>query len=244
MGTDADWQKWGQTDPYYGVLTDERFRAGKIAANRSAFFATGEAEIEQMLARYTRHFGDLPAGAALDFGCGVGRLTFPLAERFGAAVGLDISPAMLAEAERNAQGYNAAFRLSDDALSAAPGLYAFVNTFIVLQHIPCERGMAIVERLLDKVMPGGGCQIHISVRRRLSPRSRLAYFVRHRVPGGQYVVNLVTRQPLGAPPMQMNEYSLADLLRMFDRMGFAEVVVTTEDHGDIQTARLMSRRTG
>ena len=30
MSTDEEWSKWGQKDPYYGVIVDEKYRAKNI----------------------------------------------------------------------------------------------------------------------------------------------------------------------------------------------------------------------
>jgi hypothetical protein len=30
MSTDKDWEKWGSRDPYFGVLSSEKFRRGKL----------------------------------------------------------------------------------------------------------------------------------------------------------------------------------------------------------------------
>ena len=62
------------------------------------FFATGEAEfahvsrVAETLGRPGRR------GRALDFGCGVGRLTRALGERFESAIGVDISAGMVEQA--------------------------------------------------------------------------------------------------------------------------------------------------
>ena len=31
MGTDKDWERWGATDPYFGVLSCDRFRKNRLA---------------------------------------------------------------------------------------------------------------------------------------------------------------------------------------------------------------------
>lgn len=30
MTSDADWKKWGATDPYFGVITHEKFRGKNL----------------------------------------------------------------------------------------------------------------------------------------------------------------------------------------------------------------------
>ncbi len=52
MGTDEDWERWGRTDPYFGVLTDERFRAGNLdTTTKAAFYDSGARDIEAVLRR-------------------------------------------------------------------------------------------------------------------------------------------------------------------------------------------------
>ena len=99
--TDKAWEQWGQQDPYYEVMTLDRFRGG---GNRAEFFHTGREDVNLALSRYERVFGSLRGGRALDYGCGVGRLTLALADHFPEVVGLDISDSMLREAGKNAAG--------------------------------------------------------------------------------------------------------------------------------------------
>jgi len=240
--SDSNWRLWGERDPYYAVLTDPRFRDGSIEHNRRTFFETGEVFIRHWLAQIEMHFGALPRGRALDFGCGVGRLTLPLTDHFESVVGLDISPAMLEEARRNSVGRRINYLLSDDALSRAEGQFDFVNSFIVLQHIPVKRGLKVLNRLLESVAPGGGCLIQFSIRRRHGWRHELLYRLRHRVPGGQALMNLLRGKAVDAPAMQMNEYSLDVVLRRFHECGFAKMLVRFEDHGETDTAMILARR--
>lgn len=243
--TDRAWKAWGEKDPYYGVLSDERFHVDRIEQSRDAFFKSGEEHIEQVLSDYERLFGTLPKSSALDFGCGVGRLTLPLARRFESVVGLDVSPAMLQEAGRNAALLavsNAAFLESDDLLSRAEGQFDFVNTFIVLQHIPVSRGLPILDKLIDKVRPGGGCMLHMSIRRPTTARKRLAYWIRFHVPFGGSVLNVLAGRPIGIPGMQMNEYPLSEVLESFHLAGMPDVWVNLSDHNGVLTASLTAMR--
>ncbi len=162
--SDSEWRRWGETEPYFGVLADPRFRMQGIGENREAFFELGRLTVEERLATAERHFGSFGRRRSLEFGCGVGRLGIPLAANFDEVLGLDISPAMLAEAQINADRMGAAnLRLapSDDVLSQAEGQYDFVLSCMVLQHIPARRGMRIIKRLLDQVGPGGVASLQL-----------------------------------------------------------------------------------
>ena len=79
------------------------------------------------------------AQRALDFGCGVGRLTRALGTRFGSALGVDISAGMVEQARR----LNEAFPACEFCVNAAPDLgqleaesFDFVYSSIALQHLP------------------------------------------------------------------------------------------------------------
>ena len=110
LNTDKAWQKWGRDDPYFGVLADPRFAAAQIAASREEFFATGDIFISGLLAKLEHHFGPVARGRALDHGCGVGRLSLPLAAAFRDVVALDVAPAMLDEARANVERAKGAMR--------------------------------------------------------------------------------------------------------------------------------------
>src|SRR5437588_92441 len=72
-----DWNTFGETEPYFAVLTHDRFLSEQMsAADREAFFAFGEADIAQIF-----DLIDIAPKSALDFGCGVGRLTRALVKR-------------------------------------------------------------------------------------------------------------------------------------------------------------------
>jgi SAM-dependent methyltransferase len=165
--TDAEWEKWGASDPYFGVLTHDRYRAsGMTAADHAEFFASGRDHVAAVLANCRRHFGEsFRPARVLDFGCGVGRLVVPFAETCDAVVGVDVSDSMLAEAKRNCARFgvtNATLLRADDALGAVDGRFELVHSTIVFQHIESERGLDILARLVDLVAPGGIAAIHVT----------------------------------------------------------------------------------
>jgi SAM-dependent methyltransferase len=160
MSTDLHWEAWGLKEPYYGVLTDERYRASAMDDEaREAFFESGRVHVASLLETCRDRL--LPGFAprrALDFGCGVGRVAIPLATQVDEVVGLDVSPSMLAEARRNCERYgtgNLRLHRSDDALSAIDGRFDLVHSTMVLQHIEVARGRLLFERLIDAIAPGG-----------------------------------------------------------------------------------------
>src|SRR5271156_1050153 len=99
------WERFGSQDPYFGVLTEERYHTGRLDETaRERFFTTGRQVVDKLLGEVAARTGaSFEARRALDFGCGVGRLSLALAHRCAHVCGVDISPSMLAEADRNAK---------------------------------------------------------------------------------------------------------------------------------------------
>src|SRR5690242_5501979 len=90
---ESEWNLLGEIDPLWAVLTypDAKFHGWE----EDAFFGTGQHLVSKVLE--TAHGLGLPRGwnRALDFGCGVGRLTRALSVHFRECVGVDISLSMI-----------------------------------------------------------------------------------------------------------------------------------------------------
>ena len=69
--------------------------SGSAPRDLESFYRSGTDEIAAVLQRADEYGIAVPRRRALDFGCGVGRLTLALAEQFDRCDGVDISPAML-----------------------------------------------------------------------------------------------------------------------------------------------------
>jgi len=165
--TDAEWQRWGELDPYFGVITHERFRRENLDdATLAEFFETGRRHVRHVLHTCRRQFDrNFKPQRALDFGCGVGRLLVGLAEQVPAVVGLDVSEAMLTEARHNCDrhGHSRVELLrSDDELSQAGGEFDLIHSVIVFQHIDPTRGRRIAGRLIDLLAPSGIAALHFT----------------------------------------------------------------------------------
>jgi trans-aconitate methyltransferase len=182
VGQARDWDDLALVDPFWAVLAADDKRGG--GWEPTEFFATGEADIEEMLAtaaqlgRPTRH------ERALDFGCGVGRLTRALARRFDEAVGIDVSERMLEHARRlNADAPNVTFASSDEP---PPEPFDLVVANLVLQHLPSKAlARAYIGRLIKATRPDGLLVFQLPTKlplaRRLQPRRRLYKPLRTRV---------------------------------------------------------------
>ena len=245
--SDRDWERFGQSDPYFAVLTDPEFHGKPVGDARARFFESGEDHIETVLSIIRERLdpGFTPQ-RALDFGCGVGRLLIPLAARCREVTGVDVSPSMLSEAKRNcvAAGVsNVSLVQGDDELSALKGPFEFIHTYIVLQHIPVVRGERLVRRLASMLVDGGISIFHVPYSTgRSSLRSRLLYWARHNAPGVNALINLSRRRAANTPLMQMNAYSITRLLDILSDEGCQEVHVRFSNHNGARGVMLFARK--
>lgn len=150
------WQTLGRDDPLWAVLSHADKRGGRWDAQE--FLATGQVEIDCQFAALAA--SGLPRGheLALDFGCGVGRLSRALASHFAQVIGVDVSASMVEAARRlNADVGNVEFRenASPRIERVADASVDFVFSHITLQHIPTALAAGYVEELLRVLAPGG-----------------------------------------------------------------------------------------
>ena len=150
------WEGQARSDPLWAILSEPDKRGGRW--DLDAFFAEGTAEISRVMERVLAVAPDLPCGLAVDFGCGVGRLSQPLATYFDRVVGVDISPTMIELAGRfdrtgGRVGYvenNAHdLRFLDDAVAD------LVYSNIVLQHVGADLARAYLAEFFRITRPGG-----------------------------------------------------------------------------------------
>jgi SAM-dependent methyltransferase len=231
MTTDQAWVSWGERDPYYAVITDPKFRQKALTDDaRREFFSSGQAHASWVLATARlRVRSDFAPQTALDFGCGVGRVAIPLAAELGSVVGVDVSPAMLQEAARNADLMgvsNARWIESDDRLSRVEGRFDLVHSCIVLQHIDIARGRELFRGLVERVAPGGVGAIQVTYAK-----------ARHAERYGQPPAEAPARRsPFirlfgGDPEMQMNAYPLGELAFLLQQAGILTFSAEFTDHG-------------
>ncbi len=245
--TDKQWEKFGQSEPYFGVLTDEKYLAANLTdENSRIFFESGCQHVEHILAQIGRQIdpGFSPE-MALDFGCGVGRVAIPLARVVKRVSAADVSGAMLKEAERNCKAAgltNIDFYKSDDQLSLLSDKYDLVHSYIVLQHIPVDRGEQIFNRLLHLLTDRGIGVIHLTYGNSRAVWTSIKMFAKRYVPfiGGLY--NLFQGRGFNEPQMQMNHYDLNRIFSMLQHAGVSDLFVEYTDHGGCLGATLYFRK--
>jgi SAM-dependent methyltransferase len=159
----ADWEHLGATDAHWAVLSDPAKRGGKWDVDE--FYGSGRSEIDYVMSYVDQLRPGLRRGAALDFGCGPGRLTYALGAHFESVVGVDISAAMLALAEQHAGPSNCEFVRNERADLSLFGdeRFDFVYSRIVLQHIPTQLAREYVREYVRVLKPDGLALFQIPV---------------------------------------------------------------------------------
>lgn len=153
----SQWERFAQTDPMWAILTVPGTRNN--AWDPQAFFETGRHQIHALL-EWIRQVSPLQGHArALDFGCGMGRLTQAIAANFEETTGVDISQKMVELARQHNQhgeprcryvaNQEPNLRLFEDAT------FDFVHSNITLQHIEPSISRAYLAEFCRVLKPGG-----------------------------------------------------------------------------------------
>ncbi|MBS0333294.1 MAG: class I SAM-dependent methyltransferase [Proteobacteria bacterium] len=233
--TDADWRALGQTNPYWAVLSHPDFLAENITPERvDAFYASGLPYIDGIAAGLEKATGARPSGRALDFGCGVGRLSEAMTRYADDVTGVDISPGMLELARARASRVTYL-----DHVPAGP--FDWINSFIVFQHIPPERGEAIIGDLAGKLADGGAVSLQVTAWRdknREWPKDEAATprgFLRRKVKGDRLL-----SLPVGH--IHMYDYDLSRVVRLLNLAGIDEMRLIHTNHDGHHGAIILGRK--
>ena len=187
-----NWNQLGSKDPLWAILTNPARKDCKW--DMDTFFETGEkwvASYFDILAE--RRLAPAHHERALDFGCGAGRLTRALGNRFDRVDGVDIAETMIGLArEHNAAYPPLHFHLNEAAdLSLFDSdTFDFVLCSVVLQHMNNDLKAGYIREFLRVLRSGGLAMFTIPS----IPKNTLRGVIR-RLPNG--VQNLYRRRVYG-----------------------------------------------
>ena len=220
--TDADWRLIGADQPYWGVLTSPNHRTEALTpATLDRFYQTGRDEVALHAHLIAQASGAPPAGGrAIDFGCGVGRLSEAMADIADEVTGVDVSPGMLEAARRRSGRVTYVHDIP-------VGPFDWINSAIVFQHIPPPRGLAILDRLLSGLAMGGAVSIQLPFAR------------------ADWRLEAQREQAAGEPPpgvMTMHDYDLNAVLRRLWERGVRRHVLSPTDHDGVYGFIIAGRR--
>lgn len=154
---EQNWEKFGQRDPLWSILAV----SGKENSNfwkKKEFFKTGESEIKKLVKQIKLYKKDQIFNKALDFGCGVGRLTQALAKYFNEVYGIDIASSMI----KLAQKYNTNkgkckyfVNKTNDLLLFQSNFFDFIYSHITLQHMENRYTKNYLKEFIRIIKPNG-----------------------------------------------------------------------------------------
>jgi 2-polyprenyl-3-methyl-5-hydroxy-6-metoxy-1,4-benzoquinol methylase len=160
-GIASAWTTMGEQEPHWPVLTHQRFKQINLPQNLDLFYNSGRDFIKRIFAALRRNGIDPNSVAhAVDYGCGVGRLTLALAEQVPFITGFDISSPHIALARARAQTQNITnvqFQVtcSVEHLRAILPPSDLLISIIVLQHNPPPIIAEVLRTLPASLKPSG-----------------------------------------------------------------------------------------
>ena len=212
------WDALAAEDPYWAVLSSPSNKHGKW--DKDVFFRTGTDEINALLQKVVS-LGMAPQyELALDYGCGVGRLSRALSLSFKGVLSVDISEAMLLEA----QSANKAFgniryhqnngesleNIGDESVD-------FIYSNIVLQHCPAKIQRLLIKEFCRVLRPGGTLIFQTPSHKNIRTLKGIAHLVL-----GNRILNLVRRIKNGkAGVMEMHTLRKTEVLRLLGEGGMS-----------------------
>ena len=146
-----NWEELARSIPMRSILWRQR------PWEAEEFFATGREQVDRSMTTLS-DLGIRPAGRALDFGCGIGRLTQALANQFDEVVGVDVAAPMIEQAKNyNRFGERCRYLVNatDDLRQFENASFDFVFSVIVLQHVGTALAMRYISEFVRVLRPGG-----------------------------------------------------------------------------------------
>ena len=218
-----DWTRLGTQDPLWAVYVAPGTRGGRW--DLEEFFALGRREVDGALAR----LGPLALAPgrrrAVDFGCGVGRLSQALALHVDEVIAVDIAPSMLAKArELDTSGGRVRFVLNEstDLGFVDSGSVDVVYSSLVLQHMAPELARGYLREFVRVLAPGGVAIFQVASRPTLSLKGLLFRYA------PWPLLRWAQRRLLGYPaPMRMTRMTRSDVENALS--GTAARLVAAED---------------
>jgi SAM-dependent methyltransferase len=154
------WHYLGETEPYWSVVTSEKFKQANIQQALDQFYDSGMYDATRLFRTLERNNIDyMTFNSCLEYGCGLGRVTRWLSEKFDIIYGYDISLPHLKSAESYLNGKHIKntllrhIKYIKDILSLPK--VDLVYSILVLQHNPPPLMSLIIREFIKSLNPGG-----------------------------------------------------------------------------------------
>lgn len=225
-----NWDTFGRENPMWAVLTST------AEWEPEAFFSSGVQEVKRLLAEVEDLYPQLLYGRALDFGCGIGRLSQALAQRFARVDGVDIAASMVDGARKhNRAGDRCSFHLNarSDLALFTDETFDFIYTNIVLQHMEPGYARRYIAEFLRVLKPGG--LLAFQLPSHMKPDGTVRGRIRQILPASLILRYRSTRDHIrrvpNAPRMEMYGIPREAVVHLLERGG-AKVVRVSLDEQD------------
>ncbi len=164
-----DWNLRARTVPKETTATFD-------AADWDGYWKSGERDLDLLLG-VAREAGPLGTELAVEVGCGLGRITRPLAERFQQVVGVDISKDMLRQARAYAGSTGIRYELVGEThrLPIAEGTADLVLAWTVFRHTPKSTFARYLEEARRVLRPQGCLVFEAQIRETSAPAEPAPY---------------------------------------------------------------------
>lgn len=163
--TTRDWTVLGRADPLWAVYVTPGTRHGQWDVDE--FFETGRAEVDDVLDTLAGSNITFGRSRALDFGCGVGRLSQALSRHFQSVAGIDVSAPMLETARslassRHADNIEFVLNQRPDLRRFEDSTFDLIYSSLVLQHLPKSLAAAYLREFVRVVRSDGAVIIQVA----------------------------------------------------------------------------------
>lgn len=221
-----DWEDMAALDPMWAVLSEPEHRYGRW--NVDEFFSTGTIEASKLRARLLALGFPDTFESALDFGCGLGRVTRALTVCCREVIGVDISEEMIDEARQFTPACQFIHNPYYDLRILPSDRFALVYSCRVLQHQRSSRLILNHVSELTRVVKAGGIAAFqipckIPYLHRIQPRRRTYELLR----GAGLPSRLLYR--IGLTPICMTSASVEGVTRAVEKAGGRVLSVDADD---------------
>jgi len=150
-----NWEKLATIDPYWSILVEDGTINNKWSVDK--FYDTGKVQISKILSFLSNIGIKFQTENALDYGCGVGRLTEALSGYFKEVYGVDFSNRMIDLAIQHNPYSNVKYlRTNGYDLKMFPDRkFDFIISLITLQHSPPKIQYDLIEEMMRVCSPKG-----------------------------------------------------------------------------------------
>ena len=158
-----NWEEFEELDPKWAILTNTKMRYDRC--NEKDFFNTGKNQVESLFELFKKLNLNMRRKTALDFGCGIGRVTHVLAGYFDKVYGVDVSEKMISEAKNYfSENKNIAFiqNTDNDLRCFKNNQFDLIYSLITLQHMPSKNQIkSYLAEFIRILKPGGLCYFQL-----------------------------------------------------------------------------------